>query len=284
MRACLYVFSLLLMLCFLTGCKENTAPTVENLQENTPFIVLASDDYTNLHLNNPGIPVYDPYTRKERIDKGLSLSLPTLRRTSNEQIVYLTFDDGPDSVNTPQILDILHREGVPATFYVVGKNVEAHPDVLRRIYREHHAIGNHSYDHDYNTVYASPESFLASIDATDMIIHRILGVRPLILRAPGGETGNFTPAYRELLTKNGYASHDWNMSNGDATGEAFTAAALLENVRTQLASMTHASSIILLMHASGTQKETVDALPGIIRLFKDRGYHFGVITPMTPKP
>lgn len=278
-----YILCLSMTLFILAGCKE-AAPAIESIRDDAPIAVLASDDYQNLQLDNPSVPVYDLHTRRERMEKNLPLSLPRLHRESNEQIVYLTFDDGPDAVDTPRILDILHREGVPATFYIVGKNAEAHPDVLRRIYRENHAIGNHSYDHDYDTVYASPESFLASIDATDEVIRRILGVRPLIIRAPGGTTGNFTPAYESLLLQNGYAWHDWNMTNGDATGDAMTSSDYVETVRSELAAMPHAKSVILLMHAAGTQKETVDALPSIIRLFKDQNYHFGVITPMTPKP
>lgn len=284
MRLYAYALCLLLVLFALAGCRESASPAIESAQGHTAFAVFAADDYGNLQFDNPSVPVYDLYTRRERAENGLPLLLPDLRRATNEQIVYLTFDDGPDAVDTPQVLDILHREGVPATFYVVGKNAEAHPDVLRRIYRENHAIGNHSYDHDYNTVYASPESFLSSIETTDEIIRRILGVRPLIIRAPGGTAGNFTPAYRAVLVQNGYAWHDWNMSSGDAAGEGMTATTYIDNVRTQLASMPRANAVILLMHASGTQKETVEALPSIIRLFKDRGYHFGVITPMTPNP
>ena len=115
-------------------------------QEGKDYIV-AADDLSNLQLNDPTIPVYDKYIIWERQEKGLPIILPELEPYEAESVVYLTFDDGPDDKITPQILDILKAEGVKATFYVCGNMVDAYPDVLKRIFNEGHAIGNHSYNH-----------------------------------------------------------------------------------------------------------------------------------------
>ncbi|MBR4695314.1 MAG: polysaccharide deacetylase family protein, partial [Selenomonadaceae bacterium] len=105
-----------------------------------------------------------------------------------------TFDDGPDEKNTPAILDILKKEQAKATFYVLGRSAQTYPDVVRRIFEEGHAIGNHSYDHEYGKLYASTGNYLAELEQTDDVLRNLIGVRPLITRAPGGRMGNFTAA------------------------------------------------------------------------------------------
>ncbi len=198
--------------------------------------------------------------------------------------VYLTFDDGPDDKNTPAILDILKENGVHATFYVTGQHAELHPDVLQRIYAEHHAIGNHSYDHDYKKLYTSPDAFLSEMERTDEIIHGILGVRPLILRAPGGVIGHFTKAYEPALKASGYVEHDWNVSSADAAPNHPVAQDFIDNIDGQTDQPVAAHAAIILMHCSEGHEETVKALPEIIRILKAKGYTFGVVTPMTPQP
>ena len=75
-----------------------------------------------------------------------------------EKIAYLTFDDGPSLV-TPKILDILNKENVKASFFVIGKSVEAHPEIVKRAYDEGHYIANHTYSHNNSILYKSSESY-----------------------------------------------------------------------------------------------------------------------------
>ena len=84
----------------------------------------------------------------------------------NKKIAYLTFDDGPSRTVTPQILDILAKYDIKATFFVVGKYAEKNPDILRRIYEEGHVIGNHTYSHNYNYIYKNVSNFVRELDAT----------------------------------------------------------------------------------------------------------------------
>ena len=244
--------------------------------------ILAADDLSNLQLNDPTKPVYDKYILWERQEKGLPFALPYLEPYEAESVVYLTFDDGPDDKVTPQILDILKAEGVKATFYVCGNMVEAYPEVLKRIFNEGHAIGNHSYNHRYNELYASPWSFMEQIIQTDNAIKNVIGVRPFIIRAPGG-VGMFNGDYWSMIDSCGYVEHDWNALTEDATPSKPNASTQVNNVLKYLGDKPP-RSVIILMHSNSDKTETVKALPEIIHFLRDWGYKFGVVTPMTPQP
>ena len=245
--------------------------------------VLAADDLSNLQLTDPTVPVYDKYILWERQEKGLRIALPYLEPYYEESVVYLTFDDGPDDKVTPQILDILKAEGVKATFYVCGNMVDANPNVLKRIFNEGHAIGNHSYDHKYKELYASPWSFMEQIIKTDIAVKNIIGVRPFIIRAPGGAGSMFSANYYTMIDECGYVEHDWNVLTEDATPSKPNASMQVNNVLKYLGD-DPPHTVILLMHSNGDKAETVKALPEIIHFLRDWGYKFGVVTPMTPQP
>lgn len=252
--------------------------------EEAPVRVLAADDLSNLQLDAPDVPVYDAHTLAERRQEGLAVTLPALTPYREGKVAYLTFDDGPDDKNTPAVLDVLKEAGVKATFYVTGAQAEAHPDVLRRIYAEGHAIGNHSYDHRYEKLYPSVDGFFREMERTDEVIYGILGVRPLILRAPGGRIGHFTAAYAPALQAHGYVEHDWNVSSADAAPGHPTAQDFIDNITGETEGEATAHTAIILMHSSEGHEETVKALPEIIRVLREKGYAFGVVTPMTPQP
>ncbi len=245
--------------------------------------VLAADDLSNLQLIDPTLPVYDKYIIWERQEKNLPIVLPKLEPYEAESTVYLTFDDGPDDKVTPQILDILKNEGVKATFYVCGNMVDTYPEVLARIFNEGHAIGNHSYNHVYKELYASPWSFMEQIIKTDESIRNVIGVRPFIIRAPGGTSGMFSANYYSMVEDCGYVEHDWNALTEDATPSRPNASTQINNVLKNLGD-NPPHNVIVLMHCNSDKTETVKALPELIHLLRDWGYKFGVVTPMTPQP
>jgi peptidoglycan/xylan/chitin deacetylase (PgdA/CDA1 family) len=262
--------------------QDEAAQQQEAEEEKKPLI--ANDDFSNLQLGRPDRPVYDACTLAERREKGLPTALPTLIPYRGGKIAYLTFDDGPDGKNTPAILDILKEAGIRATFYVTGAQAEAHPDMLKRIYEEGHAIGNHSYDHRYENLYPNVNGYLAEMQKTDEIIRNLIGVRPLITRAPGGRPGHFTKEYPSVLKANGYVEHDWNVSSADAAPHHPVAQDFIDNIDGQSDKPAVQSACIILLHCSEGHEETVKALPEILRLLQEKGYTFGVITPMTPQP
>ena len=247
---------------------------------------LAKGDYSNLTYDNISLdrPVYDRYTLKQRLAKGLPTMLPALPHYTAEKVAYLTFDDGPDDTNTPAILDVLKAKGVHATFYVLGGMVEKNPQVLKRIFVEGHAIGNHSYDHDYDRLYASKESFVEEMEQTDEAIFKVIGMRPFIIRAPGGTVGMFTADFYEHLNLLGYVEHDWNVLTEDATPEHPSAEKQICYIDKRTAGRLKDNMALILMHCNGGKEETVRALPGIIDNLRAKGYRFGVVTPITPQP
>ena len=247
---------------------------------------LAKGDYSNLTYDNISLdrPVYDRYTLKQRLAKGLPTMLPALPHYTAEKVAYLTFDDGPDDVNTPAILDVLKAKGVHGTFYVLGGMVEKNPEVLKRIFAEGHAIGNHSYDHDYDRLYASKESFVEEMEQTDEAIFKVIGMRPFIIRAPGGTVGMFTADFYEHLNLLGYVEHDWNVLTEDATPEHPSAEKQICYIDRRTAGHLKDNMALILMHCNGGKEETVRALPGIIDNLRAKGYRFGVVTPITPQP
>lgn len=303
MKKLFYFMLLILLTVSFAGCGEekksgdvNQIPTeVANDKNDKPKpaepapdaqpdkdYVLATDDLSNLQLDDPTKPVYDKYIIWERQEKGLPIALPYLEPYNAEPIVYLTFDDGPDDKITPQVLDILRDEGVKATFYVCGNMVDAYPDVLKRMFNEGHAIGNHSYNHRYDEIYKSPWSFMEQVIQTDNAIRNVIGVRPFIVRAPGG-VGMFSANYWTMIEDCGYVEHDWNVLTEDATPSKPNASTQINNVLKYLGD-NPPSSVIILMHCNSDKVETVKALPEIIHFLRDWGYKFGVITPMTPQP
>ena len=261
--------------------KPKPAEPAKPAQEGKDYIV-ADDDLSNLQLNDPTIPVYDKYIIWERQEKGLPIVLPYLEPYEEKSTVYLTFDDGPDDKITPQILDILKAEGVKATFYVCGNMVEAYPDVLKRMFNEGHAIGNHSYNHRYDELYKSPWSFMEQIIKTDVAIKNVIGVRPFIIRAPGG-VDMFSANYWTMVEDCGYIEHDWNALTEDATPSKPNASQQINNVLKYLGD-DPPRSVVILMHSNADKAETVKALPELIHFLRDWGYQFGVVTPMTPQP
>ena len=271
--------------------KGRAVEPVAQEQEQEPGVesaayTLAKGDYSNLTYDNISIdrPVYDRYTLKQRLEKGLPTMLPALPHYTAEKVAYLTFDDGPDAVNTPAILDVLKARGVHATFYVLGDMVEKNPEVLKRIFAEGHAIGNHSYDHDYDRLYANKENFVAAMEQTDEAIFKVIGMRPFIIRAPGGTVGMFSADFYEHLNLLGYVEHDWNVLTEDATPEHPSAAKQIYYIDRRTAGHLKDNMALILMHCNGGKEETVRALPGIIDNLRAKGYRFGVVTPITPQP
>lgn len=106
-----------------------------------------------------------------------------------EKIAYLTFDDGPTLKSTSKILDILNKENVKASFFVIGKHVKEHPELVKRAYEEGHYIANHGYSHNNSKLYSSADAFINEITSTDIEIGKAIGVDDYcshIFRFPNG--------------------------------------------------------------------------------------------------
>lgn len=189
-----------------------------------------------------------------------------------QKTVYLTFDDGPSNV-TPAVLETLRKQGVKATFFVLGEQARSRPELINAIWEQGHAIGNHTYNHNYHDLYSGFTEFWNQIKQTEEVVRDITGLRPQLVRAPGGTYGHFDATYFELLKEAGYTVTDWTVDSGDSKRKGVPAAEIL---RQSVASMT-ASSIILLLHDGAGHSESAKALPEIIARYKAAGYTFDVL-------
>jgi peptidoglycan/xylan/chitin deacetylase (PgdA/CDA1 family) len=160
------------------------------------------------------------------------------KMTTGGHGVALTFDDGPDPVQTPRILDLLAKYHVHATFCLVGRNVQANPDLVRRIVAEGHTVCNHSWKHDEQLGKKSPAAIEADLRATNDAIHAAApDAKIVFMRAPGG---NFTKPFVTVATRLGMKSlywsvdpRDWDHSGGesDPAHEARVIAAIRRQAR-----------------------------------------------------
>ncbi|MBS5824152.1 MAG: polysaccharide deacetylase [Clostridium argentinense] len=206
-----------------------------------------------------------------------------------EKIVFLTFDDGPSTSVTPKILDTLKEYNVKATFFQLGENIEKNEEskkIVKRIYDEGHALGNHTYTHSLETLYPNNqldiETYMKEVESTDTSMKEIIGqdFNTRILRMPGGYMSREyyndpnLGAFNERLKKENWHSIDWNAMNGDADGTEKSAEELLTEVKNTAGEQ---NKIVILMHDTYGKEETADALPNIIEYLKEQGYKFKTI-------
>ncbi len=192
-------------------------------------------------------------------------------------VIYLTFDDGPNSIYTPVILDVLKKYDVKATFFVTSAGPD---DLIKREFEEGHAIGIHSSTHDYAKIYSSSEAFWNDMNIVKDRVYNITGQYPTLLRFPGGVSNTVSKKYHKgIMTQlakevedNGYAYFDWNLSSGDAGGTTDPEVEF-RNVYTTL---TKNKGNVILMH--DIKKHTSLAIENIVKYGLENGYRFEVLT------
>ncbi|MHC1749415.1 MAG: polysaccharide deacetylase family protein [Cellulosilyticaceae bacterium] len=193
-----------------------------------------------------------------------------------EKVVYLTFDDGPTGKVTGKILDILKENDVKATFFIVGKEIPQRENILKRIYEEGHGIGLHTYTHNLNRIYTSPDAFIKEMEQTSAKINEVLGTNLdfKVIRFPGGSKGRLNEPFLDMLHQNNYKVFDWNVNLEDGVNPNLSPYTLVENSKKCSKGGTRR---IILAHCNSSNKSTYAALPGIIKYYRDKGYTFKVI-------
>jgi peptidoglycan-N-acetylglucosamine deacetylase len=203
----------------------------------------------------------DNVARSEPVERELAAAGRFLSRGAGTvPEIALTFDDGPHPVFTPQVLELLHRYGVTATFFCVGLNVAAYPELVARIAEAGHVVGNHTWSHPYLPDLPQDE-LLRQVDATDAAL-RDAGTATRLVRPPYGAR---TPDALTWLAGHGYTTVLWDVDVGDwaVPGTDTVVAA---------ATTATAGSIVLMHDAGGDRTQTVQALPVILGRLLDRGY------------
>lgn len=192
-----------------------------------------------------------------------------------EKVCYLTFDDGP-SGHTEQILDTLDEYGIKATWFVIGDT--GHLDKVNEIWDRGNQIGLHSYNHDYEFIYADPANFVTDINKIGSAVNGYLGFTPTLIRYPGGSVNGYNTgrasSFKQAAVNQGWHYFDWNVSIGDSTQPPAPVEALVENIKREAEGC---NSVCVLMHDSDFKPTTPDALPQIIEYFKSEGYTFDVL-------
>jgi peptidoglycan-N-acetylglucosamine deacetylase len=200
------------------------------------------------------------------------------RRGPDENVVAITFDDGPNPNFTPQLLDVLKTKGVKATFFVVGLHVKKYPEIAKRIVDEGHNIGNHTYTHK-EMAPSTRRMVLAQVNKTAQVISKVTGVKTNLFRPP---RGIYSSAVRRLLVdEKKYRIILWSVSSLDWRGLS------AEKIDRRVMRYVKPGAI-LLFHDSGalvrregaSRENTVEALPLVIDSLVAKGYKIVTITEM----
>ncbi len=281
---------------FLDRARPDARPdSVQLSADRFPFDVAFSGDGEILTVKS------EPRAGARRLDRDPSTGLftdqtyasfPTpyvLRREGFQPgAIALTFDDGPSSPWTDDILDELQADSVHATFFVIGQNAERHPDVIHRMWDEGHEIGNHSFTHP-NLAAISAERLGLELNATQRVIEADLGRSTLFFRPPYNADAEPTSAEEVLpilaASRLGYMTvgeyldpQDWNLVTVDSTGATRSRTgqdimrAVLEEVAEQR------GNTVLLHDGGGDRSRTVGALHVLIPELKRRGFHFVTVS------
>lgn len=215
-------------------------------------------------------------TTESVLEDNLKDKIATLAK-GEEKIAYLTFDDGPTLRATPKVLEILKEEEVKATFFVIGKYVEKHPELVKQAYEEGHYIANHGYDHSNKKLYASSESFINEVKSTDIAIAKALDLENYcshIFRFPNGFMSPNNKSKKKeavkLLTSMNYTYVDWNCLNNDSV-KKYSKTQLLNNLKK---SAKNKGTLIVLMHDTSDVNDTPSVLKESIQYLKSQGYEF----------
>ncbi|GAA3686611.1 peptidoglycan/xylan/chitin deacetylase (PgdA/CDA1 family) [Yimella lutea] len=195
--------------------------------------------------------------------------------TSTRPIVALTFDDGPSAL-TPQVLRVLAKHNVKATFFMQGSHVAANPALARRVAREGHTIGNHSYSHP-NFTSLTPEQADTEITSTNAVIQSVTGVKPVLFRYPFGvETDSGNAVIRREQMWGGVMWHWATSDPGDfeCPGRRGVVEYVVGNAVDQALILLHDGNDVL--DCGARQVRFLDAA---VTKLKARGFRFGVVVP-----
>lgn len=192
-------------------------------------------------------------------------------QVAGPRCIALTFDDGPDPVYTPKLLDLLREKGVKATFFVVGKRADQHPEIVRRAWAEGHLIANHTWSHYPLFCFLMPRRLRTEIERGTESIRRICGFRARLFRSP---VGLRHPLLAPYLQNAGLEYISWSIRTRDTlTANSGVLARRILNKA--------ASGDIILLHdcLPGGTNAMLEALPGVIDELRERGFQFVLAGP-----
>lgn len=182
--------------------------------------------------------------------------------TTNEKVVALTFDDGPDEIHTAKIADILAKEQVKATFFIIGSKAGKNEKLLSHIIAEGHTLGNHSYSHAFFFDLFGRKKMERDLQKTDETIMALTGENTVLFRPPYGVTN---PVLAKVVKKLGYKTIGWSIKSLDTVLKDEDK--IIERIKDRL----HPGAVIL-MHDD--REITAKVLEKVILMIKAEGYQF----------
>lgn len=272
--------STLMFVLLLTVGYGSRDEAIQGMSRGDAFIQLIASAFKQpLDVNGPKASTTDPDSssearqadHSESVTQNESKAQPSpAPEPAIKQVIALTFDDGPDNKYTNQILDILAEHEVKATFFVVGKQVESHPETMKRIVDEGHAVGNHSWDHK-NFTQLKPDQMKQQIAKTNKAIKEAAGIETTWFRLPYGAQNN---QVKNVIDETGNSNILWTVDTRDWAGTS--PEAMMDNVKQNAK-----PNGIILMHSFGGKggklDNTVAFLPKLIHYLREQNYTFVTI-------
>ncbi|BAY22971.1 polysaccharide deacetylase [Calothrix sp. NIES-2100] len=257
----------IIVLCKLNSCLAKN-------KEDTSINNIANNMKTQQRLEELKTTMLNIWQQQAQA-KGYSYAVPSnylgktitaAKLTPEKKVIALTFDDGPWPESTNQVLDILKKNNIKGTFFVLGQNIKNYPNLLKRESAEGHVIGNHTWHHWYQFLNRQLAAY--EIDHTADLIYQITGVKANLFRPPGGIMHNGVADYAR---NSNYAIILWSADSVDYSRPPVTK--LIHNVFKEAKS----GGIVLMHDGGGNRSKTVQALPEIIAKFQKEGYSFVTI-------
>lgn len=187
---------------------------------------------------------------------------------AKKKVVALTYDDGPNPPYTNQLVSVLDRLQIKATFFVIGKNVEQHPETVQLLVSKGHELGNHSYSHT-QLVWKTPWFVRSEIEKTDKLLRQLGVTQEIHFRAPYGLKLLILPY---LLSKMHKKNIMWSINPRDfAEGNS-------EVIENYVIEQVRPGSIILMHDGGGDRSPTIAATEGLIQKLREQGYQFKTVS------
>ncbi|HJJ13333.1 MAG TPA: polysaccharide deacetylase [Clostridiaceae bacterium] len=275
------IFIILLIICVILILFSIVGIKKINMDNNKDIQVAKILD-VNINIDT-AIKIRQEKQEKEKLKNKDPLSQEQIEKiskiyTANDgKRVFLTFDDGPSKTVTPLILDLLKKENIKATFFVLGYNAERNPEILKRVYAEGHYIANHGYSHKYNEIYNSVDTVIYEYNKTEQCIKNALdnqNYNSRVFRFPGGSVGGkynqIKQEAKEVLKQNNVAFLDWNALSNDSAG-AHTKEDIMDNITKTVGEK---NNVVILMHDASDKILTYETLQDVINFLKNKGYMF----------
>ncbi len=192
--------------------------------------------------------------------------ISNVKPLKQEKVIALTFDDGPWPHSTPEVLDILKKNDIKATFFWIGQNLKTYPQIAQQVVAAGHAIGNHTWHHWFHRMNESTAAH--EIEDTANLIYKTTGVKTSVFRPPGGVLNNGVADYAK---KENYVTVMWSVDSIDY--RPLTSQQIINNVMRRV----KPGGIVLMHDGGGNRSSTVKALPQIIAQLKKQGYSFASV-------